>query len=535
MRTKRCSARTVVGDGFASSNVLPVAHYYSSMSFLLLLLVPTIVLQQHPASSSSSSCLAMSLSSSFHGARVATNNPSSSSSSSSSSSWSWSLSSWSSTYHRDYHHHHHHHDDDGIMVMRKQKASDRRTARMQRGGPRLVDGADANTFAPPPLSVASTTTRILGPSPMSDSPWRHRSVIDPMASGGGIGTGGAGGGGGGRGGVGNNDNDGGGGDDGGAGGGRGRARKRLRLYNSLASYHSTFLDLISEEYRVEESEVISRIESSISDPFALERCGHALFDVHPQRRGNLFADEVYRLEKSRDATTTFHASVAGGGGGGRGGGGRRGTTPSSPLPPNHNFSRNDVIVLTLQPRGTGDFLGTSSLPTTKDAVTVEARILNVGPAYLDVAIPAGKYADAFGPASNNAVVGEGKGDPDSRVRVDRFFSDVPFRRMVAALGQLTSVPERRDDGGGGGVAGTRGGNPDDGRVGGFRMDALLKEAVLSTFAIVDEMASSSSSSSSSSDGGAGSNPGLGDLVSARTRVYLSPRVFAGRCRLLVNF
>jgi hypothetical protein len=66
------------------------------------------------------------------------------------------------------------------------------------------------------------------------------------------------------------------------------------------------------------------------------------------------------------------------------------------------------------------------------------------------------------------------------------------------------------------------------------MDALLKEAVLSTFAIVDEMASSSSSSSSS-DGGAGSNPGLGDLVSARTPVYLSPRVFAGRCRLLVNF
>jgi hypothetical protein len=40
---------------------------------------------------------------------------------------------------------------------------------------------------------------------------------------------------------------------GGGGGGRGRARKRLKLYNSLASYHSTFLELISEEYLMEVS------------------------------------------------------------------------------------------------------------------------------------------------------------------------------------------------------------------------------------------------------------------------------------------
>ena len=38
-----------------------------------------------------------------------------------------------------------------------------------------------------------------------------------------------------------------------AAGGRGRARKRLKLYNSLASYHSTFLELISEEYQMEVS------------------------------------------------------------------------------------------------------------------------------------------------------------------------------------------------------------------------------------------------------------------------------------------
>ena len=41
------------------------------------------------------------------------------------------------------------------------------------------------------------------------------------------------------------------GDDTIAAGGRGRARKRLKLYNSLASYHSTFLELISEEYQME--------------------------------------------------------------------------------------------------------------------------------------------------------------------------------------------------------------------------------------------------------------------------------------------
>lgn len=158
-----------------------------------------------------------------------------------------------------------------------------------------------------------------------------------------------------------------------------------------------------------------------------------------------------------------------------------------------------MIVITLQPRGTGDFLGTSSLPTNKDAVLVEARVLNVGPAYIDVAIPAGRYLNAFGPASNN-VGEEGKGDPALRVRVDRFFSDVPYKRMVAALGQLTSVPEQGDA-----VMVT---SRNDERVGGFQMDNLLKEAVLSTFAIKDDVVLDGMS-----------NPSLGDLVS-ECAVYL---------------
>lgn len=185
------------------------------------------------------------------------------------------------------------------------------------------------------------------------------------------------------------------------------------------------------------------------------------------------------MEKSFDATTTFFASAA---------------TPenasiNSPLPPNHKFSRNDVVVLSVQPRGTGDFLGVASLPTHKDAVVAEARVLGVGPNYLDVAIPAGKFSDAFGPASNNRGE-EGKGDPSLRVRVDRFFSDVPFKRMVAALGQLTSVPGQRPQQGG----------ADEKRVGGFEMDNLLKEAILSTFAIKDDLMLDGMS-----------NPGLGDL------------------------
>ena len=169
---------------------------------------------------------------------------------------------------------------------------------MQRGI--IDDGNTDGTFVPPPLSVASATMQILASSPMTNSQWKER-VIDSSSNNGQRSAV-----------VGSSDNN---SDDGsnGGGGGRGRARKRLRLYNSLASYHTTFLELISEEYRLEEFEVITRIEASASDPYMLERAGHALFDIHPLRRGNLFADEVYRLEKSRDATTTFFQGSGNGG------------------------------------------------------------------------------------------------------------------------------------------------------------------------------------------------------------------------------
>lgn len=323
------------------------------------------------------------------------------------------------------------------LVMRKQKASDKHTARLQRGEVSLA-GTNAILLSPlPPTQILS--------SGFTKNQWKDKKIElraagvegRPVA----------------------------------AIGGRGRARKRLRVYNSLNLYHETFLTLISEEYRMEEAEVITRLESSIADPFSLEISGHALFDMHPQRRGNLFNDEVYRLQKAIDATTKFYFDKQNN---------DQTSYPFSPLPPNHKFARNDVIVLTLQPRGTGDFLGTSSLPTNPDAVLLEARVLNIGPTYIDVAVASGQFTQIFGPASNN-VGSEGKGDPNLRVRVDRFFSNVPFQRMVAALGQLTSAKE-------GQVAETKPGL--DKRVGGFQMDNLLKEVILCTFSTISDDTSS---------------------------------------------
>ena len=38
--------------------------------------------------------------------------------------------------------------------------------------------------------------------------------------------------------------------------------------------------------------MLGRIEASLENPLALENAGHALFDLIPERRGNIFADEV---------------------------------------------------------------------------------------------------------------------------------------------------------------------------------------------------------------------------------------------------
>ena len=77
-----------------------------------------------------------------------------------------------------------------------------------------------------------------------------------------------------------------------------------------------------------------------------------------------------------NAKTTFHTwALSGGGGGGRG----EGCGTTSPMPPNHGFLRNDLIVLMLQPQGTGNFLGVLSLLTAGGVITAKARVLGVVP------------------------------------------------------------------------------------------------------------------------------------------------------------
>lgn len=133
-----------------------------------------------------------------------------------------------------------------------------------------------------------------------------------------------------------------------------------------------------------------------------------------------------------------------------------------------------MIVLTEQPRGTGDFFGANSLPTSSFAVSAEARVLNVGPTYVDIAIPGGTFEATFGPAPNN-MLGK-KGDPRMRLRADLFFSNIPYTRMVQALGQITSIPDVHSL-----TSGTEGAAAHENIV----MDEVVREAILSTFAFND--------------------------------------------------
>lgn len=38
--------------------------------------------------------------------------------------------------------------------------------------------------------------------------------------------------------------------------------------------------------------MVGRLDASLEDPLALEIAGHALYDMYPERRGNIFSDEV---------------------------------------------------------------------------------------------------------------------------------------------------------------------------------------------------------------------------------------------------
>lgn len=92
-----------------------------------------------------------------------------------------------------------------MLTMRKQKASDRRTRRMQRGDDAVVE----------PQTLTS--------SPMALARWQHKTLTKNTAT------------------IGASPQT----------GGRGRSRKRSNLYNTLSSYHGTFLSLLTAEYYAE--------------------------------------------------------------------------------------------------------------------------------------------------------------------------------------------------------------------------------------------------------------------------------------------
>ncbi len=103
------------------------------------------------------------------------------------------------------------------IVMRKQKASDKRTSRLQKG----LEFEHLSSFAAISPSKGTTPFPVVTSSPMATATWNYK-TIDPSNS--------------------NKESL-----------GRGRARKRAQFYSSLASYHTEFLNLLTEEYRAEVS------------------------------------------------------------------------------------------------------------------------------------------------------------------------------------------------------------------------------------------------------------------------------------------
>lgn len=220
---------------------------------------------------------------------------------------------------------------------------------------------------------------------------------------------------------------------------------------------------------------MGRIKRSLDDPLGLEIAGHAVYDLFPQRRGNLFSDEVYRLVKAVDATTTFEDPED------------ETNKSRKMLPPNHKVSNNDVILLTLQPAGSGDFFNPNNLPASTTAISVEGRVISTGPTYIDVALAGGAFEAAFGPAPNN-VGAAGPGDSRMRLRLDRFFSNVPYTRMVGAVTQLSSIPDRTkatpdlasDDASNDGKK-----DSEETPHAKIAMDDIFKEVIISTHAFTD--------------------------------------------------
>ena len=170
----------------------------------------------------------------------------------------------------------------------------------------------------------------------------------------------------------------------------------------------------------------------------------------PERRGNLFSDEIYRLVKAKDATTTT-ASNNNNTNGRRQQQQQQLQQQSQLLPSNNKFSKNDVILLSLQPLGSGDYFDPNNLPISTSAIKIEARVVNRGPTYIDIAIQNGLFDGTFGTTTsttttngNNSSNNNNSNNKNTniRLRADRFFSNIPYLRMVDAITRISAIPER---------------------------------------------------------------------------------------------
>jgi hypothetical protein len=104
------------------------------------------------------------------------------------------------------------------ITMRKQKASDKRTSRMQKNH-------DTESFTDT-IALRTGTSPL---TPMSTGQWKHKTVVvmNQLESTGRL-------------------------------GGRGRSRKRSAVYSNLASYHGQFLELLTKEFLAEVSFSITK-------------------------------------------------------------------------------------------------------------------------------------------------------------------------------------------------------------------------------------------------------------------------------------
>jgi hypothetical protein len=326
------------------------------------------------------------------------------------------------------------------LYMRKQKASDKRTSRQQRGGASSAVLSSSSAAAAVLLGSIGTMTR----SPMQGAVWNQKQLplvlpqqqqqqqqvqqrqqqqpYDVIAPGAPA-----------------------------SGGGRGRSRKRATGYQILAHYQNHFLTDLTNEYKAEEDVILQRI--LYGDPIQLERSGQAvLFDMTLEHRGRLYTDHVYRLTKA----TAKHNQQ------------EKTTKLDNGRLLRHTFRNNDILLLTKQPHGVGDIYGARPLKDTTSTGLLEARILNQGPTYIDIVLPellAETDESASSSSSSNTVY-----------RVDQFISPVPYQRMVNALSQLTAVVS---------PAGTTGTNNNATSISAIRMDNVIREAIVSTYAFTE--------------------------------------------------